>query len=229
LIQLSHPRAIGEISFEALLMRRVSRRHFRPGPLTEPQISQILWAAYGYKTHAVSKESSGYEDDSAGEQDAGRPFLDYIRKPVRGTRTCPSAGALYPLDVYLVCGDVEGIDTGFYLYLPEEHAIRLIHERDLRNGLYEACLNQEMIRKSPATLLFTVTYSRVSGRYGDRGMHRYVPMDIGHAAQNVYLQAEALGLGTCAVGAFDDAYVRQVIDLSPEKEPLYLLPIGIPS
>jgi SagB-type dehydrogenase family enzyme len=192
------------MTLESALLKRRSRRHFRETSLTAAQVSRILWAAYGYK------------------------YPDEEQKYSRGIRTCPSAGALYPLDIYLVCGNVEGIETGFYLYRPEKHALRRIHSEDLRKNLFEACLKQEMIRDAPATLLYATNYDRVSARYGDRGADRYVPMDIGHSAQNVYLQAEAMGLGTCAVGAFDDAQVKSTADLKGKAVPLYLLPLGVP-
>jgi SagB-type dehydrogenase family enzyme len=211
IIKLPAPRSAGDVSVESAIFRRRSRRHFLPSPLSDQRISQILWAAYGYK-------------DPSGDQKAGR-----------GVRTCPSAGALYPLEIYLVAGDVEGIETGLYNYLPEEHTLRRVESEvvrpgeDIRPALYAACRNQGMILQAPATLLYTIIYSRVTVRYGDRGVHRYVPMDIGHSAQNVYLQAEAMGLGTCAVGAFDDAMVKAVIGLPGDEEPLYLLPLGVPS
>lgn len=203
-VKLPAPRTSGELSLEEAVVGRRSRRHFRDSPLTDVQVSQILWAAYGYKF--------------PGEGPYSR----------RGTRTCPSAGALYPLEIYLAAGKVEGIKAGFYHYNPEEHMLDTVWTEDLRETLYEACLQQEMIRRAPAILIYTAVYSRVSPRYGERGIHRYVPMDIGHSAQNVYLQTEAMGLGTCAVGAFNDAAVKKVIRRPPEEEPLYLLPVGYP-
>ncbi len=203
-IKLPAPRTSGELSLEEAVVGRRSRRHFRDSPLTDIQVSQILWAAYGYKIRGEGPYSR------------------------RGTRTCPSAGALYPLEIYLAAGNVEGIKAGFYHYNPEEHMLDTVWTEDLREMLCEACLQQDMIRQAPAILVYTAVYSRVSPRYGERGIYRYVPMDIGHSAQNVYLQAEAMGLGTCAVGAFNDAAVKKVIRRPPEEEPLYLLPVGYP-
>ena len=204
-IKLPAPRTSGEVALETALLKRRSRRHFQKTSLTLAQVSQLLWAAYGYK----------YPDQ---EQESGR-----------GIRTCPSAGALYPLDVYLICGNVEGIEPGLYHYLPAEHTLRRINNKDLRKNLCEACWQQEMILYAPATMLYTTVFDHVSARYGERGIIRYVHMDIGHSAQNVYLQAEVMGLGTCAVGAFNDALVKSTIDLKGPEEPLYLLPLGVPA
>jgi len=82
-----------------------------------------------------------------------------------------------------------------------------------------------MVADAPASIFYSAIYERSTGRYGERGI-KYVHMEIGHSAQNVYLQAEALGLGTCAIGAFLDDNVRQILNLPPEEEPLYLMPIG---
>ena len=92
--------------------------------------------------------------------------------------------------------------------------------------LAEAALNQEMIADAPVSLFYSAVYARTMQRYGARGREHYVPMDLGHSAQNVYLQAEALGLGTCAIGAFNDEQVAKVMNLPDEEEPLYIMPIG---
>lgn len=143
-----------------------------------------------------------------------------------GTRTAPSAGGTYPLEVYALIGRVEDMEKGVYRYLPGEHQLVRVIDRDIKKELAGAALGQVMIANAPVCLFFSAVYERSMQRYGHRGRERYVCMDLGHAAQNVYLQAEALGLGTCAVGAFNDQAVRSVLRLPPEEEPLYIMPVG---
>lgn len=143
----------------------------------------------------------------------------------RGFRTSPSAGATYPLEIYLVAGNVEGIDQGMYRYVPDRHAIVKLLDGDLRSQLSEAALGQECVRRGAIDIVFTAVYGRTTWRYGGRGI-RYVHMEIGHAAQNIYLQATALNLGTVAVGAFYDDRVKRILSLAEEEEPLYIMPVG---
>jgi len=142
-----------------------------------------------------------------------------------GLRTAPSAGALYPLEIYAVVGNVEGIEPGVYRYIPDEHKIVRLVDRDIRNELSEAALGQSMVADAPVTLVFSAVYERTTSRYGERGFS-YVHMEVGHSAQNVYLQAEALGLGTCAIGAYYVDDVKLLLDLPENEEPLYLMPLG---
>ena len=134
-------------------------------------------------------------------------------------RTVPSAGATYPLELFVVT------EQGFYHYLPDKHALAKIIDRDVRGQLAAAAWGQEFIAAAAVTLIFVAEFARTTGRYGQRGI-RYVYMEAGHAAQNVYLQAESLGLGSVAVGAFDDASVSQVLELPSHLEPLYMVPVG---
>lgn len=144
-----------------------------------------------------------------------------------GFRTAPSAGALYPLETYLVAGHVTGIAAGVYRYLPEQHALTLTLTGDRRLDLSIAALHQTAIGKAPASLLFSAVFPRSTGKYGKRG-HRYVQMETGHAAENVSLQAVAFDLGTVVIGAFDDDAVKRVASLPPEEEPLAIMPVGRP-
>lgn len=144
-----------------------------------------------------------------------------------GFRTAPSAGALYPLETYLVTGNVTGVAPGVYRYLPEQHALALTLTGDRRLELSIAALHQTAIGKAPASLLFSAVFPRSTGKYGKRG-HRYVQMETGHAAENVSLQAIALDLGTVVIGAFDDDAVKRVTSLPPEEEPLAIMPVGRP-
>jgi SagB-type dehydrogenase family enzyme len=142
-----------------------------------------------------------------------------------GLRTAPSAGALYPLESYAVGGEVEGLAPGVYRYEPRHHRLTCAVVGDLRRALAAAALNQDYVHRAPATLVFTAIYERTTGTYGARG-ERYVHMDLGHAAENVYLQCVSLGLGTVALGAFDDRGVKRLLCLRPEEKPLYLMPVG---
>ena len=143
----------------------------------------------------------------------------------RGYRAAPSAGALYPLELYVVAGDVAGLSPGVYRYRPKKHDLVLVASGDLRKPLASAALAQDWVRRAPAVLLITGVYQRTMAKYGQRG-RRYVQMEVGPAAQNVYLQATANGLGTVMVGAFDEEQVQKVLSLPADHEPLGLMPIG---
>jgi SagB-type dehydrogenase family enzyme len=142
-----------------------------------------------------------------------------------GFRTAPSAGAHYPLVSYLVTGEVSSLTPGVYRYAPEEHALATSGGGDRRAALSSAALGQSWIADAAAVLVLTAVYRRTMGKYGARG-ERYVHIEIGHAAQNVYLQALALGLGTTEVGAFDDHAVKSVLGLATDQDPLAIMPIG---
>jgi len=134
-------------------------------------------------------------------------------------RTTPSAGATYPLELFIIN------DKGMFHYLPDKHSLEKLTDRDLRAALASAAWGQQFIQAAPLTMVFAAQFNRTTGRYGERGI-RYVYMEAGHAAQNVHLQAEALGLGSVAVGAFDDAAVSKVLSLPRNLEPLYMVAVG---
>ena len=137
----------------------------------------------------------------------------------------PSAGALYPLELYAVIGrgGVEGVDAG--VYRCEIGKITLHKPGDLRLELASACLHQMFIAEAPVSFVIAAEYERTTRRYGERGV-RYVLMEVGHAGQNIYLQCEALGLGTVAIGAFHDDEVSSVLSLPRTHRPLYVMPVG---
>jgi SagB-type dehydrogenase family enzyme len=143
----------------------------------------------------------------------------------RGFRTAPSAGALYPLELYVVAGNIKNLPPAIYKYVPHDHALVMKVSGDRRVDLSRAALRQSSIKKAPAVLLFCAVYERTTGKYGQRGM-RYVHMELGHAAQNVCLQAIALGLNTAVIGAFRDTEVKMIANLPADEEPLYFVPIG---
>lgn len=144
-----------------------------------------------------------------------------------GLRTAPSAGALYPLEVYLVAGAVSGLPPGVYRYDPRRHRLVVASKGDARAGLARAALGQDWLAEAPVTIVLAAVFERTAKKYGKRAT-RYVHIEVGHAAQNVYLQATALGLGTTMVGAFRDAEVARVVGLPKDARPLGLLPVGKP-
>lgn len=145
----------------------------------------------------------------------------------RGYRTAPSAGALYPLEVYVAAGNVVDLPAGIYRYLPREHRLATVTAGDHRADLAAAAVSQHWVADAPAVLVIAAVYERTTGKYGQRGI-RYAHMEVGHAAQNVYLQAVALDLGTTFVGAFSDDQVSQVLSLPEDEQPLGIMPVGRP-
>lgn len=145
----------------------------------------------------------------------------------RGLRAAPSAGALYPLELYLVAGKVADIAPGVYRYVPQRHGLEQMAEGDKRGALASAAVEQSWIRQAPAVIVVTGVYERTTPKYGDRGV-RYVHVEAGHSAQNILLQATALGLRSVVVGAFRDDAVREALGLLGDRAPLLLLPLGNP-
>ncbi len=143
-------------------------------------------------------------------------------------RTAPSAGALYPLEVYVVVGRVQDLEGGVYKYRPRAHQLTRINEEDLRPALAAAALEQTWMNESAALLVFSAVSERTTRKYGHRGI-RYVHMEAGHAAQNVFLQASALNIAAAVVGAFEDARVHRIMMMGAGEQVLYLMPVGRPA
>lgn len=183
-VTLPEPNTESKYSIEEALLNRRSIRSYLDSSLTIQEVSQIIWAAYG-----VNKPI---------------PDVPFLRG---GLKTAPSAGATYPLEIYLVCGNVTNLAKGVYKYKPEDHSLIKILEEDIRDDLYLASLQQPWVREAPASLVYSAVFSRTTDNYGKRGRERYVCMDLGHSAENVYLQAGALRIGTVAIGAFSDLKV----------------------
>lgn len=201
IVCLPFPRLDGEISLERALRARRSVREYEDAPITLKELSQILWSAYG------------------------------VTETRWSLKTTPSAGGTYPLDVYVVISpkgvvSEEGafLAPGSYIYDYRSHCVRLVKEGDLSEALCEAALGQEWVREAPVKIVLVGVFERTTRRYGNRGV-RYVWLEAGHASQNIYLQATALGLGTVAVGAFYDDEVKKIIE-AERGEPLYIMPIG---
>jgi len=203
-IDLPEPRFESDVSVEEALKNRRSIRSYEDTPLTLAEVTQLLWAAYG-----ITKKSDEYPD--------------FVRG---GLRTSPSAGARYPLDVYLVVRNVDGLDKGVYLYKSETHQLVTLAKGDKWAALSEAGFNQSHFKTAAVALVYSAIFERNMVKYGQRGRERYVCMDLGHSAENVYLQAHALNIGTCAIGAFTDLRLKQVIGMTKDEEPLYIMPLG---
>ncbi len=142
----------------------------------------------------------------------------------RGLRTAPSAGALYPLEIFLFAGHVATVPPGVYQYDPQRRQLALVVSGDHRQQLAAAALHQTWIADAPAVVMIAAVFRRTTVKYGKRGI-RYVHIEAGHAAENICLQAVALGLGTTVVGAFSDADVKRLVGPGLE-EPLLLIPVG---
>lgn len=142
-----------------------------------------------------------------------------------GLRTAPSAGALYPIEIYVAAGNVTKLPKGLYHYRTESHDLEIVATGDHRTSLWEAALRQSVIKEAPVVFLFSGVFPRVTGKYGKRGI-QYVFMEAGHAAQNLLLQAEAMNLGHVPIGAFNDDVMQEVLKMGENTHPLYVIPVG---
>lgn len=199
-IKLNPPR-FKETGLKVLLEKRYSCRSFQEKTLNLDDVASILWATCGEKQDGVTQ----------------------------ATRTVPSAGATYPLELYLVVGpkSIDKLKAGVYHYLIEEHSLEVVIAADKRAELAHACLGQDFIIEAPVSLVITAKFQRTTGRYGMRG-ERYVYMEVGHACQNTYLAVTNLGLATVEVGAFIDDSVKRALNLDKDCIPLSVMPIGYP-
>ena len=195
LVQMDEPRTKGDISVEEAIKRRRSRRTFTNNPILLTEISQLCWAAQG------------------------------ITEPLMKFRSAPSAGALYPLEVFLIIGNSD-LESGIYQYFCKEHSLICVKKGDYRSQLSDASLGQECIQNAALNVVITAIYERSTIRYKSRGKERYVHMEAGHVAQNIYLQSESMELGTVAIGAFYDNSVQEIISIPKDHIPIYILPVG---
>jgi SagB-type dehydrogenase family enzyme len=196
-MKLPQPKTEGTLSLERVIQQRRTMRAFDPKALGLDQLSQLLWAAQGI---------------------TGRRGFE---------RAAPSAGALYPMDLYAAVGlqRVRRLEAGVYHYVAAGHKLVRIVDKDVRNDIARASLSQMWMAQAPLNLVITAAYHRVTGKYGERGV-RYALMEAGHVGQNLFLQAEALGLKAGIVGAFHDRRLAEVLLLPVRNEPLLIMPIG---
>lgn len=190
-IKLPEPQTGDGMLLESAMEKRRSVRAFSEKELEMEKISQILWAAQG-----ITQESTGY-------------------------RTAPSAGALYPLELFLVKSD------GVYYYQPQGHKLIKIMDEDVRIQLAEGSVFQGFIATAPVSIVMAGVFERTTVKYGERGI-RYVYIEAGHSCQNILLQAVALELGAVPVGAFDDDYIQGLLGLPEDYRIIYVIPVGYP-
>ncbi|KPJ59533.1 MAG: hypothetical protein AMJ46_10945 [Latescibacteria bacterium DG_63] len=199
LIELPEPNYKG-ISVEEAMKKRRSIRSYSSESLSLFQLSQLLFSAQG-----ITGSTHGH----------------YLR-------TAPSAGALYPFEIYVIVHRVEGLKRGVYHYVVKEHALELVKEGSFRGNITNAGLKQEVLGDGGVTFVLSAIFDRTRSKYGDRGF-RYVYIEAGHIAQNICLQAVSLKLGAVTVGAFLDKEVNQILGVDGFKEAaIYLLAVGKP-
>ncbi|WP_299977648.1 SagB/ThcOx family dehydrogenase [Desulfobacula sp.] len=187
----------GTIAVETAIKQRRTVRSYKPQILSLDQFAQLLWSAQGIT------ENNGFK------------------------RSSPSAGALYPMDVYAVVGQdsVEQIEAGVYHYEVRRHMVSWVTKQDLRDSVARAAFSQMWMAKAPLNLVITAEYSRVTVKYRERGV-RYAMIEAGHIGQNLFLQAEALGLKAGIVGAFHDNKLIKAMKIPRLHEPLLIMPVG---
>ncbi len=196
-IMLPAPNLTG-VSVEEAIGRRRSVRDFDGSPISQAELSQILWAAQG-----ISGEG--------------------------GKRSAPSAGALYPIELYVVPNRIEGISCGIYHYVPQEHKLVLHEEGNFTDAVFRSALSQHAVRDAAAVLIFTSVRERTASKYGDAA-DRYIAMEAGHISQNVLLESVSLGLGAVPIGAFDAEAMDRLLAINGSGESaVYINALGRPS
>jgi len=186
------------IAFEEAVSKRRSVRNYSKKAISPAQLSQLLFAAQGVTGKIY-----------------GQPL-----------RAAPSAGALYPFEIYVVVNNVEDLAQGIYHYSVLDHSLELVKEGDFRGRIVDAGLKQDMLGDSGVTFILSAVFDRIRCKYGQRGL-RYIYMEAGHLSQNIYLQAVSLGLGSVSVGAFLDEQVNKLIEVDGSTEAaVYLHAVG---
>jgi SagB-type dehydrogenase family enzyme len=197
IIQLPAPKTDGAISLERAIQMRRSCRSYIDGTMTQAQLAQLVWSAQG------------------------------ITDPKDGFRASPSAGAIFPVTLWVYALDVEGLPRySLWIYEPKEHALREKVSPEGDPTLATICFGQEWIDSVAVTFLLTCTTAAMMKKYGE-GSERYIDLEAGHIVQNVHLQAVTLGLNGCAVAAYADADIQKF--LKTRQKPLYIMPVGFPA
>jgi len=189
------------MTLDETLHERRSIRVFRPKPLSLGQLGYLLWAATG-----IQRTERDYE-----------------------FRTAPSAGALYPLETYVVANQVRDLEPGIYHYGIPDHQLERIRTGSLGRQIAAAALGQDMCAAAPAVFVWTAIFARSTWKYGQRA-YRYIYLDAGHIAENLALAAASLGLGTCQIGALFDDEVNKLLDVDGAQESvIYMSVVGLPA
>jgi len=189
---LPAPRTTSSVSLETALSKRRSVRDVAPTPLRLEEVGQLLWAAQG------------------------------LSDPKQGLRVAPSAGALYPLELYLARAD------GLFRYVPARHVLVSVRATDVRPAIAKSALDQDVVRKAPELVVVTGVLARTRVKYGARA-ERYATLEAGHAVQGLLLEATALGLAATPIGAFEDDALRAAIGVPDTELPLYVVTVGRPA
>lgn len=199
-IELPKPNNIKTETFNYAILNRRSIRNFSKKSLSKEQLSYLIWASTGLQR----KEGN----------------FDY--------RTAPSAGALYPIETYIVINNVKNIEQGVYHYNIKSHHLEEIKKGDYRSVIKEAALDQHMCYHAAAVFIWTAIFNRSKCKYGQRA-YRYIYLDAGHIAENLALSATSINLGTCQIAALYDDEVNQIIDIDGLTEStIYLTVVGVP-
>ncbi|MEN6481318.1 MAG: SagB/ThcOx family dehydrogenase [Anaerolineaceae bacterium] len=201
LISLPKPEELPEypIELRQAIEQRITQRKYSQTPLSLSELSYLLWCTQGVKR--VTRTST--------------------------LRTVPSAGARHALETYLLINRVEGLEPGLYRFIALEHALLPLElNPEIANRIMHACDDQPQITQSAVTFIWVAVRERMYWRYGERG-YRYLHLDAGHVCQNLYLSAEAIGSGVCAIAAFDDDGMNRVLKLDGEEQfVIYLGALG---
>ena len=213
IIKLPDPKQIKliDINFLDLVNQRKSVRQYTDESLTLQELSYLLWCTQGVKqihTRETSAQAKEWNVDIT-------------------LRTVPSAGLRNPLDTYLIVHRVDGLESGLYRFLVLEHKLVLVNsESDWSERITEACLKQRFVGQGAVVFIWVCNPYRTEYSYGNRG-YRYIFLDSGHVCQNLYLASEAIGCGTCAVGAYDDDKINDLFGLDGENQfVIYVAPVG---
>lgn len=198
-IQLPEP-GITDASLETVVSQRKSVRSFADKSLTVEQLSRLLVTADG-----ITHTSGSWQ-----------------------MRSAPSGGALYPIDIYVIASNVESLDQGLYHFQVSDSSLELVAKGDYARAIHVASHEQSAVGSSPITVILSARFDRSTVKYSDRG-YRYTYMEAGSICQNIYLQATALGLGTVAVGAFNDDSLNELLGIDGQDEAgLLIMPVGYP-
>ncbi len=210
------------LSAQNVGQNRLSEPIQPPAPLEKSRLPQPTVKGTMSVEEALSSRRSVREYSSADLSASDLSQIAWAAQGItdsHGFRTAPSAGALYPIELYVVN------TTGVYHYIPLNHSLEKIKDGNVKGDLMRAALNQNAVGQAPLDLVIAGVYERTAVKYGDRA-ERYVHLEAGHVAQNVLLQCTALHLGAVPIGAFDDTKVQDVLGISREYHPLYIISIG---
>ncbi len=187
-----------KVDLRELIEERKSVRKYKKAALSLQELSYLLWCTQGIKSQLQAEGESG--------------------RVVRTLRTVPSAGARHPFETYILANNVEGLAQGLYRYIATKHMlVEMTLEPEIGGQIARACLRQSFVKTSAATFIWTADIYRTTWRYGDRG-YRYIHLDAGHVCQNLYLAAESIGCGVCAIAAYEDLKLSALMGLDGEKE-----------